>query len=142
MQEACTLGAVSRGRVRRVAAEHVDLAGLQRREALLGRERRVLDRLGIAEHGRSYDLAEVDVEALRLPALAGEPEAGHGVVHSATQRAAVLHFLEKTAAAILAAATRLRLAGVARSVTVAAVVIVVPDGASGSEEQDDGEQDA
>ena len=52
------------------------------------------------------------------------PKPGHGVVHSAAQRAAILHFLEEVAAAITLAA-RLRLAGVARSVTVAAVVVVI-----------------
>ncbi len=55
--------AVARACPGRVAREHVDLARLQRREALLGVERRVLDLGRVTQEGRSHRPAQVDVEA-------------------------------------------------------------------------------
>src|SRR5690606_39702772 len=49
-----------------VADQHVDFAGLHRREALLGGEGTILDLVGVTEDSCGYCLAEVDVEAFEL----------------------------------------------------------------------------
>ena len=54
---------VARHRPGRVAAQDIDLARLQRGEALLGRERLILDLAGIAENRGGERLAIVDVDA-------------------------------------------------------------------------------
>ena len=55
---------VARQRDGGVAGQHVDLAGLQRGEALLRVQRRDLDLAGVAEHGGGDGAAQVHVQAL------------------------------------------------------------------------------
>ena len=55
----------------RVARQHVDLARLQRGEALLRGERHELDLVGVAEDRRGDGAAEVDVEARPLALAVG-----------------------------------------------------------------------
>jgi hypothetical protein len=63
LEEVHTLGAVAGGCPRGVADEHVDLARLERGEAVLGGDVDELDLRGIAQHGRGDDPAEVGVKA-------------------------------------------------------------------------------
>jgi hypothetical protein len=138
VEEPRALGAVARGRPRRVADEHVHLPRLQRGEALLGGQRPVLDRLGVAEDGRRDDAAEVDVEALEVARLVLEAEARHGVVDAAVQRAAVLDLLEEAAALAALTALAFRFAGLHLAPGVAALVGVE---AATRQERNDGEHD-
>ena len=72
-----------------------DCRAVKRCSAVSGDE---LDRLGVAEHGGGDDPAELDVEAGEVAGVVDEAEAGHGVVHAAVQRAAVLHLGEEALA--------------------------------------------
>jgi hypothetical protein len=72
----------------------VDLAGLQRREALLRVERDELDLAGIVQHRCGDRLAEVDVEPGPLALAVGVREARARGVHSAHQLAARLDGVE------------------------------------------------
>jgi hypothetical protein len=80
-----------------VARQHVDLACLQRGEALLRVERHVLDLVGVLEHGRGDGAAEVDVEAGPLALAVGRREARPGGVDAADHLAARLHRVERLA---------------------------------------------
>ena len=73
-----------------VADQDVNLAGLERRTALVGGEGTELDRFGVAEDGGRHGAAEVGVEAGVLAALVEEAEAGQAAVHAADERAAGL----------------------------------------------------
>src|SRR5690606_17759833 len=78
--------AVAAGAPGRVAREHVDFAGLQRREAVLGGEGRVFHLGGVAEDCGRYSLAEIDVETgpvagRILGAEAGEVRAVDAALH-------------------------------------------------------------
>ena len=59
-----------------VARQQVDLAGLQGREALGGGERRVADRIGIAEERCGHGTADVDIEARPVAGIIRVGEAG------------------------------------------------------------------
>ena len=83
LQERARLAAVTAGRPRGVADEDVDLAGLQRGEAVVGGEVDELDLGGVAEHGGSDDTAEVGIEADVLTRGVDDGEPGHGVVAAA-----------------------------------------------------------
>jgi hypothetical protein len=139
VQEARAFRSVARCRAGRVADKDVYLSRLERREALLRRERRELDGLGVSQHRCRHGLAEVDVESDWRPVFAREPEARHGVVHAAAQGASIHHLLEEVSAAFLAAPS-LALAGIRGRFAV--VVVIAAERAARSEEQDDGEEDA
>jgi len=72
------------------ARQDVDLAGLQRGEALLGVQRHVLDLAAVAQHGRCDGLADVDVQAGPVALAVGGREAGQAAVDAADQLAAGL----------------------------------------------------
>ena len=69
---------VARQRPGRVARQDVDLARLQRGEALLRGERHVLDLLGVAEDRRGDGAADVDVEAGPLALAVGDARSPPG----------------------------------------------------------------
>ena len=85
---------VARQRDGRVVGQDVDLARLQRGEALLGGERHVFHLLGIAEDGGRNRPADVDVEADPLALAVGQHEAGRAGADAANQRAARLDRVE------------------------------------------------
>ena len=74
----------------RVAIEHVDLARLQRGEAVLRGERDIAHLAGIAEHAGSERLAVVDVEALEVALRVRRGKPGKAGRDAAHQRAALL----------------------------------------------------
>jgi hypothetical protein len=78
----------------RVAHQHVDLAGLQRQEALLGGERHVLGLGRIAQHGGGDGIAQVDVEAGPLALAVGQRETAQADIDATNQLAALLDDLE------------------------------------------------
>jgi hypothetical protein len=81
----------------RVAGEDVDLAGLQRGEALLRRQRHPLDLVGVAQHGRRNRAAGVDVEAGPVALAVRRRETGQAGVHAADHRPARLDRVERLA---------------------------------------------
>jgi hypothetical protein len=109
-EERRTLGSVPAGRPRRVPDQDVDLTSLERGEALLGSQRRVLDALSVSEHARRDGTAEVDVEPLEVAARGDEPEPRNGIVDPASQGPPILDLLEKACLLVVAAveATRER----------------------------------
>ena len=84
-------------RERGVADQHVDLAGLQHREADLGGGADVFDLLGIAEHGRGDRPAIGDVEPLPFAGGVLERKARNAGIDAADQLAAFLHGLQRRA---------------------------------------------
>jgi hypothetical protein len=88
---------VARQRPGAVARQHVDLAGLQRGEALLRVERHVLHLVGVLENGRGDGAAEVDVEARPLALAVGRRKARPRGVDTADDLAACLHRIERLA---------------------------------------------
>jgi hypothetical protein len=80
--------------LRGVAGDDIDLARLQRHEALLRRGRRVLGLFSIAEHRHGDRPAEIDVEPRPLALAVGEGEAGQAGVHGALHEALGLHRVE------------------------------------------------
>ena len=74
-------------RDRRDARQHVDLAGLERGEALSRGERREPDLLRVAEHRGRDRAAHVDVEATPLPLRIGRRESGDAGGHAALDEA-------------------------------------------------------
>jgi hypothetical protein len=89
-QEVQAQRGVARERVRGVARQDVDLARLQRGEALLRGERHVLDLGASSEDRRGDGLAHVDVEAGPVALAVGLREAGEAGVHAADELAALL----------------------------------------------------
>ena len=83
MQERHTLGAVPAGRPRRVAHEHVELAGLQGGEAGIRLDVDEIDLRRVAEHRCGDDPAEVGVEADVLALLIQNVEAWEVVANTA-----------------------------------------------------------
>src|SRR4029077_14976763 len=77
-----------------VARQHVDLARLQRGEAILGRQRHELDLGRIVEDGRRDRPADVDVEAGPVTLVVRGREARQALADAAGQHAAVLDRLE------------------------------------------------
>jgi len=77
--------------------DDIDLARLQRHEALLRRGRRELGLLGVTEHGRSNGLAEIDVEPGPLALAVGQREARQARIHRALHEALGLHGIERLA---------------------------------------------
>ena len=75
--------------------KHVDLAGLQRREAVGGGQRHELDLGRIVENGRRDGAAEIDVKPGPIALRIGHAEAGQLAVGAAIEHAAVLHRLER-----------------------------------------------
>ena len=80
-----------------VARQDVDLARLQRHEALLRRHRRVSDLGRVAEHRRGDGLAQIDVDAGPDAARIRGREAGHGAVDAALDEALGLDRVERGA---------------------------------------------
>ena len=91
------VGALAAERPGRIAAQHVDLAVLERVQPRLRRLRHELHLAGIAEHGGRHGTAEVDVEP--APATGGVdfPEAGVGRARATTQSAPLAHCRERHA---------------------------------------------
>ena len=83
LEERRRLAAVTGGCPRGVAHEDVDLAGLQRGEAVGGGEVDELDLGRVAEHGGGDDPAEVDIEADVLTRRVDGAEPRDGVVAAA-----------------------------------------------------------
>ena len=79
----------------RIAGEHVDLARLQRGEAIRRGERNELDLGRIIEDRRRDGAAELDVEAGPVAFVVRIGEAGQALADSAIERAAILHRLER-----------------------------------------------
>ena len=80
----------------RVAREEVDLARLERVEAVGGRQRHVLDLVGVAEDGGGDRTAEVDVEARPLAGGVGDAEAEKALVDAADEMPALLDVVERS----------------------------------------------
>ena len=78
-----------------VAHQHVDLARLQRGEAVLGRQRHEFDFAGVVEDGRGDGAADIDVEPGPFALRVGQAEAGERAVGAAIQDAAVFHRLQR-----------------------------------------------
>ena len=85
---------VARHRPGGVAGEHVDLARLQRGEAVLRGQRRELDLGRVVEDRRRDRPAEIDVEAGPAPLRVRQPEAGEHTVRSAVEHAPLLDRVE------------------------------------------------
>ena len=85
---------VARQRPGGVARQHVDFAGLQRREAVLGRQRHELDLGRIVEDGRRDRAADIDVEPGPVALVVGRREARQALADAAGQHAPVLDRLE------------------------------------------------
>src|SRR3954468_9845130 len=81
--------------LRRVAVEHVDLAGLERGKAVLRGQRDVTHLAGIAEHAGGERAAIIDVETLVVALRIRRGEAGKTGADAAYQRAAALHRVER-----------------------------------------------
>ena len=79
----------------RVAVEHVDLARLQRGEAVLRGQRDIAHLAGIAEHAGGERLAIVDVEALEVALRVRRGETGKAGRDAAHQRAALLDRVQR-----------------------------------------------
>src|SRR5690606_20310071 len=77
-----------------VARQDVDLAGLQRRKALLGSERRIADLGRIAEYRGRDGAAHVDVDATPHAFGVGLREAGKSAVDAALHVALRAHGIE------------------------------------------------
>ncbi len=101
VQEVGTVVAVAAGRPRRVAHQHVDLTGLQRREAGVGGDRDELDLGGVAEHAGGDHAAEVGVEPDVLTGLVDGGEAGEVVAHAAAHHVVGDHGVEQRLAILL-----------------------------------------
>ncbi len=82
---------VARQRPGGVARQHVDFAGLQGGEAVLGGQRHELDLGGIVENGGRDGAAEIDVEAGPVALRIGQAESGERPVGAANQFTAFLH---------------------------------------------------
>ena len=85
---------VARQRDGRVARQDIDLARLQRGEALLGGRRHVFDLLRVAEEGGRHGPADVDVETDPLALAVGLGEARDAGVDAADQLSARLDRVE------------------------------------------------
>ena len=85
---------VARQRPGGVARQDVDLARLQRGEALLRGERREAHLRRVAEHGGRDGAADVDVEPLPLALRIGLREAGQAGVDAALHEALGLHCVQ------------------------------------------------
>src|SRR5262249_6556560 len=86
---------LARERRGRVAREHVDLAGLERREPVLAGGRHVLDLLGIAQHGRGDRTADLGIETRVLALLVRQRESGKTGRDAAGERARGLYLVER-----------------------------------------------
>ena len=86
---------VAADRPGRVARQHVDLARLQRGEAVLGGERRELDLGRVAEDRRRDGAAIVDVEARPFALVVRRGEAGEAGVDAALDEALRLDVVER-----------------------------------------------
>ena len=95
LQERGTLGAVASGSPRRVADQHVDLAGLQGGEPVGGLDVDELDGLGIAEDGGRDHSTEVGVEADMIALRCEHCESGQSVACAAANDAIGLHRVEQ-----------------------------------------------
>ena len=73
-----------------VAAEQIDLAVGQGREAVLGRQRPILDGVGVAKYGGGHSLARIDIEAFEVALRGQVAKPGHSLVDAAHQLAAFL----------------------------------------------------
>ena len=99
VQEGGLLATVAAGGPGGVADQHVDLARLERREALGGFQRLDLDLGGVTEYRSAERPAEVDVEARCFAGCGVDAaEAGQAVVAAAVDDAASLHGSEHAAA--------------------------------------------
>ena len=78
-----------------VAGQHVDLARLQRGEAVLRGQRHELDLGRIVEDRRRQRLAEIDVEAGPAALRVRQAEAGERAVRAAVERAPLLDRVER-----------------------------------------------
>ena len=88
-----------------VARQDVDFTRLQRREALLGGQRRELHLRRIAENGGGDGAAEIDVHAGPVVLLVGDREADQALAHAALHEALLAHVVQRagTCAAVAAA---------------------------------------
>ena len=82
--------------LRRIAVEHVDLAGLQRGKTVLRGQRDVTHLGRIAEHARRQRAAIIDVEPLVVALRVRRGEAGKAGADAAHQRAALLDRIQRT----------------------------------------------
>ena len=80
---------VARTRPRRVAHQNVDFAGLQRGEAVFGRQRYEFDLVGIVEDRGGDGTADVDVEAGPFALRVRQTKTGERAVGAAVQDAAI-----------------------------------------------------
>ena len=79
----------------RDAGEHVDLAGLQRGEALRRRQRREADAPGVTQHRGGDGPAHVHVQAAPLAERVGRREAGDAGGDAALDEALAAHAVER-----------------------------------------------
>ncbi len=86
---------IARQRPGGVARQHVDLAGLQRREAILRRQRHVFDLGRVVENRRRDGAAKIDVEAGPIALRIGQAEARQRTVAAADQLTAILDRRER-----------------------------------------------
>ena len=94
-KEGGSFGAVAAGRPRGVADQDVDLAGLQRREAVGGLDIDHFDRLRVAEYRGRDDSAEVAVEADVIAFGCQHREAWQGVAGAAPDDVVGDHGVER-----------------------------------------------
>ncbi|MNI51567.1 hypothetical protein D3C73_1062980 [compost metagenome] len=92
-------GGQPQGRVARLgqrdgAQQHIDFAGLQRGEALLGRQRRAFEFGRITEHGRRHRAADVHVHAFPFALAVGGREPGDAVGQAALHESLFLHRIQ------------------------------------------------
>src|SRR6185503_5302054 len=78
-----------------VAREYIDLARLDRGEALLRGERRVAHLARVAEHRRSHRAAEVDVDAAPYARRVGKRESREAGIDAALHEALAAHVVER-----------------------------------------------
>ena len=85
---------IARQRPGGVAGEHVDLAGLQRGEAVLGRKRHEFDLACVVEDGGGNRPADIDVEPGPVTLVVGGREPRQALAYAAGELASVLDRLE------------------------------------------------
>ena len=94
MEEGGAFSTVATGRKGGVSDQDVDLTCLQSREALLGCEGNVLDRLRVSEYRRGDRFAEIDIESGQSAVRVTETEARNRFVDAAQETSPGLHVPE------------------------------------------------
>src|SRR6266478_5655460 len=86
---------ITRQSPRRVARQHVDLAGLEWFESVFSRERHELDLDRVIQDRRRKGATEVDIEAGPIALVVGIGKSRQSLADAASQHAAILYRLER-----------------------------------------------